>query len=117
MTCALNSKLPPTVLRISRAGDDLLELCEKKKRLFGPQKVNRVEYKMIFISFWKSVDHLATLRFYRKQLKTRLELKRLLNGLTELQSVPVIGFTEVFFPSDKRVNTDHCKAAMKREVD
>ena len=46
-----------------------------------------------------------------------LELQRLLKGLATLQSQPDLGITDVFFPSEKRAQTEQCKAAIKREID
>ena len=118
ITRALRSKLPPAVLHNKNAGDDVLVFREKKKRWVGPYKVNRVEDKMAFITDGKTTRPFSVTQILPYTAHKRdIELKRLLTGLAEVQTLPELNITEVLFPNDRRAQTAECKAAIKKEVD
>ena len=114
---ALRSKLPPAVLHNIKAGDNVLVYREAKKRWIGPYTVNRVEDKLAFLSDGKTSRPFSVTQILPYTADKRdLDLKRLLKGLAHLQLQPDIAITEVFFPSDKRAQSEQCKKAIMKEV-
>lgn len=84
---ALRSKLPPAVRYKIDPGDEVLVYREEPRKWLGPYKVQRIDGKRVFVNDGTTtrpfnMTHVLPAKAERGDLK----MKRLLEGLNELQS-------------------------------
>ena len=112
----IRSKLPPDTKFDLRAGDKVL-VYREKRGWTGPFTLQSICGKNCYVS-----DGSKTVKFNVVQLlpysadKRNHDLKRLLTGIREFQSIPDIHMTNVFYTSDKKAKTVECQTAVAKEI-